>query len=178
MAHGTFIATANELHGMFPPPLLPPLLSSLLPPSHTQKKREGTLYYRNISGEGIILYYSFILILKNQRRVKLQSLQFYINSKTINLHHVKSVIVFAKMVPFSLSLSLVKFFQFSASPSLLPSPRCSLHLSSMREERDSVSLSLCVSLCLYMLLLSGPVLSLAIEIVRTSHTELHAHHTC
>ena len=40
MAHGTFIATANELHGMFPPLLLPPLLSSLLPPSHTQKKRD------------------------------------------------------------------------------------------------------------------------------------------
>ena len=38
VAHGTFIATANELHGMFPPLLLPPLLSSLLPPSHTQKK--------------------------------------------------------------------------------------------------------------------------------------------
>ena len=37
-AKGTFIATANELHGMFPPLLLPPLLSSLLPPSHTQKK--------------------------------------------------------------------------------------------------------------------------------------------
>ena len=30
--------------------------------------------------------------------MKLQSLQFYINSKTINLHHVKSVIIFAKMV--------------------------------------------------------------------------------
>ena len=30
MAHGTFTATANELHGMFPPLLLP-LLSSLLP---------------------------------------------------------------------------------------------------------------------------------------------------
>ena len=30
--------------------------------------------------------------------MKLQSLQFYINSKTTNLHHVKSVIIFAKMV--------------------------------------------------------------------------------
>ena len=29
--------------------------------------------------------------------MKLQSLQFYINSKTINLHHVKSVIIFAKI---------------------------------------------------------------------------------
>ena len=38
VAHGTFIATPNELHGMFPPLLLPPLLSSLLPLSHTQKK--------------------------------------------------------------------------------------------------------------------------------------------
>ena len=98
MAHGTFIATANELHGMFPPLLPPPLLSSLIPPSHTQKKERGPFFYRNISSEGIILYYSFILIQKNQRRVKLQSLQFYINSKTINLHHVKSVITFAKML--------------------------------------------------------------------------------
>ena len=37
----TFIACANELHGMFPPLLLPPLLSYLLPPSHTQKKKRG-----------------------------------------------------------------------------------------------------------------------------------------
>ena len=44
------------------------------------------------------MYYGFLLIQKNQRRLKLQSLQFYINSKTINLHHVKSVINFAKMV--------------------------------------------------------------------------------
>ena len=55
---GTFIATANELHGMFPPLLLPPLLASLLPPSHTQKK-EGPFHYRNISGEEFIFYYSF-----------------------------------------------------------------------------------------------------------------------
>ena len=74
-AHGTFIATANELHGMFPPLLLPPLLSSLLPPSHTQKKERGLLlqeYFRR----GIYFYYSFKLIPKNRRRVKLQALQF------------------------------------------------------------------------------------------------------
>ena len=50
------------------------LSSSLLfsPPSslphHTQKKREGTFYYRNIFGEGIILYYIFILIQKINAR--------------------------------------------------------------------------------------------------------------
>ena len=64
---------------------LPSLLS-------TQKKREGLFF------TGIILYYRIIIIQKNQRRVKLQSLQFYIYSKTINLHHVKSVIISAEMV--------------------------------------------------------------------------------
>ena len=97
VAHGTFIATANELHGMFPPLLLPPLLSSLLPPSHTQKKRRDFLlqeYFRR----GNYFYYSFKLIQKNQRRVKLQSLQFYLNSKTIELQRVKTVIILGKMV--------------------------------------------------------------------------------
>ena len=98
MAHGTFIATANELHGMFPP--LPPPSSSLLsPPSLPHpEKREGTSNYRNISGEEFNFYCIFKFISKNRRRVKLQSLQFCINSKTINLHHVKSVIIFAKTV--------------------------------------------------------------------------------
>ena len=97
VAHGTFMATANELHGMFPPLLLPPLLSSLLPPSHTQKKW-GDFLLQEYFRRGNYFYYSFKLIPKKRRRVKLQSLQFYINSKTINLHHVKSVIIFAKMV--------------------------------------------------------------------------------
>ena len=44
------------------------------------------------------MYYSFLLIQKNQRRVKLQSLQFYIISKTINLQRVKTVIILAQMV--------------------------------------------------------------------------------
>ena len=78
------LALALVLSLMFPPLLLPPLLSSLLPPSHTQKKEEGTLlqeYFRR----GIYFYYSFILFQKNQSRVKLQSLQFNFNSKTIGL---------------------------------------------------------------------------------------------
>ena len=75
-----------------------PTLHSLLPSPPLLLKKQETFYYKNISGEGISLYYSFILIQKNQRRVKSQSLQFLINSKTINLHHVKSVIIFAKMV--------------------------------------------------------------------------------
>ena len=47
--------------------------------------KEGTFYYRNISGEEFIFYYSFKQIPKTRRRGKLQSLQFYINSKTIGL---------------------------------------------------------------------------------------------
>ena len=76
VAHVRFLATANELHGMFPPLLSPPPPSSL-PPAPRQK--EGTFHYRNISGEEIILHHSFFLIQKNQRRVKLQI--FRINLK-------------------------------------------------------------------------------------------------
>ena len=50
-----------------------------------EKKREGTFYYRDISGEGIISYYSFTLIQKTRRRGKLQALRLHINSKTIGL---------------------------------------------------------------------------------------------
>ena len=42
-----------------------------------EKKREGTFYYKNISGEEFIFHYSLKLIPKNRRRVKLQALQFY-----------------------------------------------------------------------------------------------------
>ena len=63
VAHGTFIATANELHRMFPPLLLPPLLSSLLPPSHTQKK-EGDFLLQVKFWRGIYFYYSFKSIKK------------------------------------------------------------------------------------------------------------------
>ena len=76
--------------------LSPP--SSLLPlPS--SKKKEETFYYRNISGEEFFFYYSSKIIPKNRRRVNLQSLQFYINSKTIGLQRVKTVIISAQMVP-------------------------------------------------------------------------------
>ena len=78
------------------------LFSSLLPPPSLPhpEKREGTFYYRNISGEEFIFYYSFKLIPKTRRRGKLQTLQFYIKSKTINLQRVKSVIIFGEMVIF------------------------------------------------------------------------------
>ena len=46
--------------------------------------KEGPFYYRNISGEEFF-YYSFKLIPETRRRGKLQSLQFYINAKTIGL---------------------------------------------------------------------------------------------
>ena len=44
------------------------------------------------------MHYSFKLLRKNRRRVKLQTLQFYINSKTIKLQRAKSVIILSKMV--------------------------------------------------------------------------------
>ena len=90
LAHGRCTAVGS----------LPPSLSSLLPfsPSPPKKKDEGTFRYRNISGEGIIFHYSFILIQKNRRRVKLQALQLHINSKTIDLQRVKTVIIFGGMV--------------------------------------------------------------------------------
>ena len=89
LAHGTFIATANELH--FPPLLLPPLLSSLLSPSHTQK-REGLFitgifparelfkitvfnYFHKIAAGWNYRHYCYILIRKqsNCNASKLQS---------------------------------------------------------------------------------------------------------
>ena len=46
------------------------------------KKSEGTFYYSYISGDEFISFDGFSLIPKTRRRGKLQSLQFYINSKT------------------------------------------------------------------------------------------------
>ena len=59
VAHGTFIATANELHGMFQPLLLPPLLLSLLPslPLLLKKKREG-LFITGIQGVSVVRTFS------------------------------------------------------------------------------------------------------------------------
>ena len=79
----------SHLSFLFYPP-------SSLPP--TPRTKRGDFLLQEYVRRGIYFYYSFKLIPKNRRRVKLQSLQFYINSKTINLHHVNSVIVFAKMV--------------------------------------------------------------------------------
>ena len=68
MAHGTFIATASELHGMFPPLLSPPLLSSLLP---TPRKKRGDFFFTGTFPARNLFFYSFKLIPKNRRRVKL-----------------------------------------------------------------------------------------------------------
>ena len=67
------------------------------------------LNYRNMSSEGIILHYSFKLIQKNRNRVKLQKLQFYINSKKIKLQHVKFAIILPKMVSVAMRSSLLDY---------------------------------------------------------------------
>ena len=82
--------------------LSPP--SSLLPlPS---SKKRGNCLLQEYFRRGIYFYYSFKLIPKNRRRVKLQSSQFYINSKTIGLQRVETVIISAQMV-FSRQLGYV-----------------------------------------------------------------------
>ena len=80
----------------------------------TKNKKRGNFYHRNISGEGIIFYYSFRLIQENRRRVKSQTLQFYINSKTIELQRVKTVIILGKMV----SLRIHSRFEASCIPGI------------------------------------------------------------
>ena len=60
------------------------LPSSLLSLSSSSKK-VGNFLLQEYFRRGIYFYYSFKLIPKNRRRVKLQSLHFYINSKTIGL---------------------------------------------------------------------------------------------
>ena len=87
--HGVQCDMAHDRCTALAPLLSHPLPSSPLPPPffpfHPKKKSEGPFYYRNISGEEFIFYYSFKLIPKTRRRGKLQTLQFYINSKTIGL---------------------------------------------------------------------------------------------
>ena len=63
----------------------------------TVQKKNDICKYRKISREGIYFHCRFILFRK-KIRIELQSLQFKINSKKINLHHVKSVIISAQMV--------------------------------------------------------------------------------
>ena len=65
----------------------------------TKNKKGGIFLIQEYFGRGIYFYYSLKLIPKNRRRLKLQALQFYINSKTIELQRVKTVIIFCKMVP-------------------------------------------------------------------------------
>ena len=74
---------------------LPPSSLFSLPP---QKKNGVNFLLQEYFQRGIFLHYSFILIQKNRRRVKLQSLQFHINAKTIKLQRVKSVIILAEML--------------------------------------------------------------------------------
>ena len=65
----------------------------------TRKKKKRELFITGIFPARELFYITVLkLIQKNRRRVKLQSLQFYINSKTIKLQRVKSAIIFAAMV--------------------------------------------------------------------------------
>ena len=57
--------------------LLPPLLSSLLPPSHTQKKERELFITGIFPAKELFCITIFKSIQKKQRRVKLQSLQFF-----------------------------------------------------------------------------------------------------
>ena len=70
---------SNRFSPSFSP--LPPPFS----PSPPQKKKKKELLITRRFQPRIYFYYSFKLVLKNRRRVKLQALQFYINSKTIGL---------------------------------------------------------------------------------------------
>ena len=51
-----------------------------------------------ISRKGIYFHYGFKLIRKIKNHIELQSLQFNVSSRTINLHHVKAVIISEEMV--------------------------------------------------------------------------------
>ena len=64
----------------------------------TKNKKRGNFLLQEYFRRGNYFYNSFILIQKNRRRVKLQTSQFYINSKTIELQRVKTVIILGKMV--------------------------------------------------------------------------------
>ena len=71
-------------------PTSPPPSSSLLPPpSLPHPEKRWNLFLQEYFWRGFF-YYSFRLIPKNRRRVKLQALQFSINSKTIGLQRVKT----------------------------------------------------------------------------------------
>ena len=91
VAHGTFIATANELHGMFPPLLLPP------PSLPHPEKREGTLlqeYFRR--GNYFVSQFQINSEKSTPGEITVITVLYKFENK--NLHHVKSVIIFEKMV--------------------------------------------------------------------------------
>ena len=74
--------------------LLPPPFS----PSPPQKKRGNFLLQEYFRRGIFFFYYSLCSFRKNRRRVKLQILQFYINSKKFKLQRVNSVIIFGRKV--------------------------------------------------------------------------------
>ena len=95
----------HPLHSLLPCPLL------LFP-----SKREGTFLLQEYFRRGIYFYYSFKLIPKTRRQGKLQSLQLYINSKTLGLYRVKTVIILAEMVSRSHNCKNMLVFQTLTFP--------------------------------------------------------------
>ena len=63
-----------------------------------QKRPKRNIKVQENIPQGNLFPLRFNINSKKLNRIELQTLQFYINSKTINLHHVKSVIMSAGMV--------------------------------------------------------------------------------
>ena len=100
--------------------LSPPSSFLLSLPPLLKKKRGENFLLQEYFRRGIYFYYRKRLSPKNRRRVKLQSLQFKINSKTIGLQRVKTVIISAQMVSearycFQLHSSITTFFTITVT---------------------------------------------------------------
>ena len=99
-----------------------------------QKDQNNICNYRKKSRDRIYFHYGLKLIRKNKAAFKLQSLQFFYFEK-INLHHVKSVIIFAGMVSLFISVFISSHFSLPLSLS------CRLSLSVLNDDDNDRSSS-------------------------------------